>query len=249
MALFEYGRQAGLEPAFLAGHSLGEYTAAAAAGVVDVRDGMTLVSERGALMAKAQHERPGTMAAIAGLALEQVTGLCAVASNQGSVSVANVNAPSQIVVSGDLDAVLQLAQLARDAGAENVVMLKVGAAFHTGLMSLVEARLADTVMRLAWTDPTIPIVTNVAASVAVTADAIRDALIEQITRPVDWVGCIGTLRALGVTTFLELGPGRVLTGLARLIDPDIDVFAADSPDKIDRFVARLQARGEPSKPA
>jgi [acyl-carrier-protein] S-malonyltransferase len=231
----------GLSADFVAGHSLGEYTAAVASGALAVDDGMRLVSKRGRLMADIQSSRPGAMAAIIGLGIEQVQALCAEASAVGPVAPANLNTPAQIVCSGEEAAVLKLLELAEAAGAEKAIRLKVGAAFHSVLMEPVQQAMAEAMEGVPWRDPVTPMVGNASAKVRRTADEVREALIAQIASPVLWTECVRTLRAEGCDTFLELGPGRTLSGLIRQIDSDAETFAADSPKKLDKFAERAAA--------
>jgi [acyl-carrier-protein] S-malonyltransferase len=241
LAVADVARERGLRADFVAGHSLGEYTAAVSSGALELEDGMRLVSRRGRLMAEIQSERPGAMAAIIGLGPERVEELCAQASEAGLVSPANLNTPSQIVCSGEEDAVLKLIELAEQAGAERALRLKVGAAFHSALMEPVQRQMADAMEGVQWRDPDPPLVGNATAAVKTTAADVRDALIAQIASPVLWVDSVRTLRREGCGTFLELGSGRTLSGLIRQIDPDAETFAADSPKKLDRFVERATA--------
>jgi [acyl-carrier-protein] S-malonyltransferase len=235
LAMTEVAREAGLRPDFVAGHSLGEYTAAVASGALSPNDGMWLVAERGRLMAGIQAERPGAMAAIVGLSIDAVSELCSQASAAGLVAPANLNTPVQIVTSGEEAGIETLLDLARNAGAEKAIRLQVGAAFHSDLMKPVQASMAKAMETISWRDPDVPLVSNASGQLARTASEVRDALIAQIASPVLWVACVQTLIAAGCTTFLELGSGRVLTGLVRQIDPESDAFAADSPQKIATF--------------
>jgi [acyl-carrier-protein] S-malonyltransferase len=241
LAVVEVARESGLEPDFVAGHSLGEYTAAVVSGALEVEDGMRLVSRRGRLMADIQSERPGTMAAIIGLPKERVEELCSEASSEGSVAPANLNTPSQIVCSGEEAAVLRLIELAEAAGADKAIQLKVGAAFHSVLMEPVQSALAETMETIEWSDPETPLVGNASGEVKTTGNAVREALVAQIASPVLWVECVKTLVDSGCDTFLELGSGRVLTGLVRQIDPEVETFAADSPKKLAKFRERSEA--------
>ena len=235
LAMTEVAREAGLRPDFVAGHSLGEYTAAVASGALSLDDGMRLVAERGRLMAGIQAERPGAMAAIVGLSVGAVRELCTRASEAGLVAPANLNTPMQIVTSGEEAGIEKLLELAREAGAEKALRLQVGAAFHSELMKPVQARMAEAVATVSWRDPDVPLVSNASGQLARTASEVRQALIAQIASPVLWVDCVQTLMEAGCTTLLELGSGRVLTGLVRQINPDADVFAADSPQKVATF--------------
>src|SRR5215218_10664233 len=170
LAVTDAARDAGLQPDFVAGHSLGEYTAAVAAGALGVDEGMRLVCERGRLMAEIQDEHPGAMAAIIGLDADRLEELCGEASDAGLVSLANLNSPTQIVVSGEEAGVERLMELAAEAGAARTVRLQVGAAFHSELMKPVQARLADTMARLEWSDPSAPLVSNASGSAVQDAD-------------------------------------------------------------------------------
>ncbi len=236
LAVHEVAREAGLRPAVVAGHSLGEYTAAVAAGALSLEDGMRLVSMRGRLMAEIQAERPGAMAAVIGLPAERVGELCEEASATGSVSPANLNTPVQIVVSGEETAVERLMALAGEAGAEKVVRLQVGAAFHSELMKPVQDRLATEMEQVSWREPEVPLASNAFGGVIRTGDEVRAALIAQIASPVRWVECVEALAGAGCTTFLELGSGRVLTGLVRqILGKDTDTAAADAPQALASF--------------
>jgi [acyl-carrier-protein] S-malonyltransferase len=232
LAVAETARAAGLEPDFVAGHSLGEYTAAAAAGALSAEDGMRLVSERGRLMAEIQSERPGAMAAVIGLPAERLAELCDQASAAGIVALANLNTPAQTVVSGEDAAVDRLMELAREAGAAKVVRLQVGAAFHSELMKPVQEKLAQTMEGLSWRDPDTPLVSNASAQIVTTADEVRQALIAQIASPVRWVECVQALVDAGCSRFVELGPGRVLSGLVRQIAPGAETANAESPGQL-----------------
>ncbi len=237
LAVAEAAAEAGIQPDFVAGHSLGEYTAAVVAGVMSAEDGMRVVCERGRLMAGIQSERPGAMAAVMGLSIEQVERLCEQASQVGLVSVANLNSPTQIVASGEEAGVEQLIALAEEAGARHALRLQVGAAFHTELMVPVHARLRETIEGASFAAPRVPLVAISSADVLRSADAIREALLAQIITPVRWVEVVQTLVRSGARSFLELGPGRVLSGLIRQIEPEAEVRAADSARKLDEFAA------------
>jgi [acyl-carrier-protein] S-malonyltransferase len=235
LAIHELARESGMEPDFVAGHSLGEDTAAVAAGALELQAGMELVSLRGRLMASCGTERPGGMAAIVGLPAEDVRALCETASEAGTVAPANFNSPRQTVVSGEEAGVQRLLELAEQAGASKAVRLKVSAAFHSELMEPVQREMAAAMDKLTWTDPTVPLVANASGTVIRTGEEVCQALVAQIASPVLWVQCVQTLAAEGCTRVLELGPGRVLGGLVRQIDSDIEVFAADSPEKLEAF--------------
>jgi len=235
LAVADIARELGVRPAFVAGHSLGEYTAAVVAGALDRDSGLSLVCLRGQLMAASQTERPGAMAAIIGLPAETVEELCARASEAGHVSPANVNSPKQIVASGEEAGIERLLELATEAGAARALRLQVGAAFHSELMKPTQSRLAETMSLLSWRDPDTPLVANCSGAILSTGVEIQDALVTQIASPVLWLDCIRTLREAGATTFLELGPGRVLSGLVRQIDPEAEIANADSREALAAF--------------
>ena len=238
MAVDEVARAKGLKPDFVAGHSLGEYSAAVAAGALDPEQGMRLVCERGRLMAGIDKQSPGAMAAIIGLEADVLEKLCGDASAAGMVSLANLNSPTQIVVSGEEAGVVKLMELASEAGAAKTVRLQVGAAFHSELMKPVQASLAETMDQLDWSDLEVPLVANFSGSPVEDAASVREALTEQIASPVRWVDCVRTLVGAGCTDFLELGSGRVLGGLVRQIaGSDVQTVSTDSPEVIEEFAA------------
>ncbi|MGO9958962.1 MAG: ACP S-malonyltransferase [Solirubrobacteraceae bacterium] len=232
LALAEAASGIGLVPDFVAGHSLGEYTAAVAAGALPVEQGMSLVARRGHLMARIQSERPGSMAAVIGLDRDAVARLCRQAGDAGVVAPANINTPEQIVVSGDELGIARLVELAPQFGAKKAVRLQVGAAFHSRMMEPVQRELADAMESLTWSDPRVPMASNASGKLVRTGTEVREALIAQIASPVLWVDCVVELIGHGCGSFVELGPGRVLGGLVRQIDPSAKVFAAGSPAKL-----------------
>jgi len=238
LAVSDAARARGLQPDYAAGHSLGEYTAAAASGAISVEDGIELVSLRGRLMGEIGDERPGAMAAVIGLDADKLGALCEEASSAGMVTLANINSPTQIVVSGEEDGVVKLMELAEDAGASRVVKLQVAAAFHSELMKPVQEQMAEAVRDVAWSDPRVPVASNSRGAIVDDAASLQSALVEQIASPVRWVECVQALVGAGATTFLESGPGRVLGGLVRQIHPDANVFSADSPARLDEFAAQ-----------
>jgi [acyl-carrier-protein] S-malonyltransferase len=237
LALADVARELGLRPEFVAGHSLGEYTAAIAAGALSAEHGISVVCRRGQLMAGIQSQRPGAMAAVIGLPNEVVAELCQQASEAGVVALANLNSPTQVVASGEEAAVDRLVTLAKEAGAQRALRLQVGAAFHSELMKPVQAELGEMMQRLPWQAAEIPLAANFSGQLAKSGDEIREALVAQIASPVRWVDCVQTLAKAGCRTFLELGPGRVLSGLIRQIDADLEAVPADSREKLEEFVA------------
>ena len=241
LAVLELAREAGISADFVAGHSLGEYTAAVASGALSAEDGVQLVSRRGRLMADIQGERPGAMAAIIGLPAERVQELCDEAAASGPVAPANLNTPVQIVCSGEEEAVIKLLELAEGAGADKAIRLQVGAAFHSELMEPVQQELGTAMQDIAFADPETPMVGIATAQVKTTGDEVREALIAQIASAVLWVDTIETMVASGCDSFLELGSGRTLSGLVRQIDSEVETFSADSPKKLSKLVERSGA--------
>ena len=241
LAIADAAAELGIKADLVAGHSLGEYTAAVASGAVSFEDGIRLVALRGKLMNDAQTERPGTMAAVIGLDQERVEALCDQASDAGVVAPANLNTPAQIVVSGEVGGVERLMELATEAGADKVVRLQVGAAFHSELMRPAQAKMAEAMADVAWDDPRVPMASNASGGLVTAADDVREALIAQIASPVRWVDCAHSLAAAGADAFLELGPGRVLGGLVRqTLGMEADATSADSPKRLEAFLEAHQ---------
>jgi [acyl-carrier-protein] S-malonyltransferase len=232
LALAEHARGLGLRPDFAVGHSLGEYAAAVVAGAVGAADAMRLVSERGRQMAQIQARLPGAMGAVIGLPEPRLRELCAASRD---VAVANLNSSSQAVVSGEVSMVEAVLSAARDAGAAHTVRLPVGAAFHSPAMESVRWRLDELSQSLPWRDADVPMVANVSARVLTRAEDIRRALVAQVSSEVRWADCIRALRRAGCQTFLELGPGCVLSALIREIDPSAAVAGASTPERLEQF--------------
>lgn len=208
----------GIRPAYVAGHSLGEYSAHVAAGTLAFAGAVRTVRNRGKYMQEAVPVGVGAMAAVLALPIEKVHEVCAEAA-QGEVScAANHNSPDQIVISGNKAAVERAAALAKERGAKRAIMLPVSAPFHCALMQPAQDRLADDLAALEFHTPEIPVMCNVDATLVTTAEQARDALVRQVTGAVLWDKSIRALAALGVETFVEVGPGKVLCGLMKQID-------------------------------
>jgi [acyl-carrier-protein] S-malonyltransferase len=210
----------GIAPSFAAGHSLGEYSANVAAGTLGFADAVRTVRERGRFMQEAVPAGAGAMAAILNLAADEVARVCAEASakTDGVVAAANINTPSQIVISGAAAAVERAMALAKERGARKTVPLAVSAPFHCPLMQPAQDRLAALLNGLSFHDAAVPVLVNVDAAFATGAEALRDALIRQVTGTVRWVESMQLLIAEKPDYFLEVGPGKVLSGLLRQID-------------------------------
>lgn len=223
-----------LHPSFVAGHSLGEYTALVAAGALKLEDGVKLVNIRGKLMQQAVPLGVGAMAAIIGLGKETVEALCRLVSDNDCLcEPANYNSLQQIVVSGHLRAVERVIELAKERGAKRAVMLKVSAPFHSSLMRPVAEGLAKAFEMCEWRRPKWPVVANVNAKSLEEVKEIQEALLLQSYNPVLWSQSVEFMRGAGVDAFLEIGPGSVLTGLIKKTVKDAKVFSLDSPDKLD----------------
>lgn len=215
------------QPRFVAGHSLGEYTALVAAGALDFGDALRLVRERGRLMKEQGDHRPGGMAAVIGLDRGTLELACERASREtgGIVSVANANSPEQFVISGELAALNRAIELITSGGARRVFPLRISIASHSPLMQQAAMRLAELIDRSPLRDPQVPIVTNLAGQVRTSADNIRAELASQMVAPVEWVGSVREMVANGVDTFVEIGPGEVLSRLIRRISTDVKAIS------------------------
>ncbi len=203
----------GDDPAFVSGHSLGEYSALAAAEAIDFDDGLRLVEQRGKLTQVAADVTPGRMAAILGLDEAAAQAVC----DETGSELCNINSPGQIVIGGTLDAITKACGLALERGAKRAIPLDVGGAFHTSLMQPAVAGMADALAAIEMRAPRFPVVANSTGRPMVDPQAIREELAFQLTHPVRWVQCVEYLAEHGVTTFIEIGPGRVLGGLIKRI--------------------------------
>jgi [acyl-carrier-protein] S-malonyltransferase len=213
-------RKAGIEVVCAAGHSLGEFSAYHAAGSLELGDALRTVRRRGELMFESGQQRPGTMAAVLGLDDDVVEGVCGQASTEDSVVVAaNFNSPGQVVVSGDVAAVERASPMLVSAGAKKVQGLNVSGAFHSPLMAVAAPGLAEQLDGAPFGDPAFPVISNVTASAVSDAAEARALLVEQLTSAVRWTASVRTMLGLGVTRFLEVGTGKVLTGMLKRIDP------------------------------
>jgi len=211
-------KEKGLSPSFVAGHSLGEYSAHVAAGTLSFADAVRTVRNRGKYMQEAVPVGVGAMAAVLGMELEKVTAICGEAAQGEVCDPANINSAEQIVISGNTAAVERAAKLASERGAKRAVMLPVSAPFHCSLMKAAQERLAADLSTLTFQNPAIPVACNVDAALVNDAGASRDALVRQVTGSVKWEQSMRLLIAQGVERFVEVGPGKVLCGLMRQID-------------------------------
>jgi [acyl-carrier-protein] S-malonyltransferase len=233
----------GLLPDLVAGHSLGEYSALVAAGAAGAADAARAVRARGTFMQEAVPQGKGAMSAVLGLAPEKVAEVCAaVAAETGEVvSPANYNEPAQTVVAGSAGAVERAGLRLKEAGAKRVLPLPVSAPFHCALMAPVKARLAPVLAAVPWRRPLVPVVTNVEARPNQDPARIVPLLVEQVTSPVRWIECVEELVRQGVTRIVEVGPGSVLSGLARRIDRSVAVWNVEDPASLEKTLAALRA--------
>ncbi len=243
LAIWRLLQPAGLQIGVAAGHSLGEFSAYVAAGVMEFADAVRSVRRRGELMLRADEERPGTMAAVLGLNDEEVVRVCRDAAHPGEdVVAANFNAPGQVVISGDREVVERAAELLAEAGARRVLPLNVSGAFHSPLMRVAEAGLHKQLAGVVFGPGAFPVVSNVTAAPVREPGAARRLLVEQLTSPVRWVACVRTMLDGGVRRFLELGPGNVLTGLLRRIERGAEGRSLDTAGEIEAFLGEEVTR-------
>jgi len=228
----------GIKPAFVAGHSLGEYSAHVAAGTIAFADAVRIVRNRGKYMQEAVPIGLGAMAAILGMDLEKVRAICSEVAQGEICEPANINSAEQIVISGHKNAVERATKLASARGAKRAVMLPVSAPFHCSLMKPAQDRLAADLQALQFQNPTVPVVSNVDAALVSNAESSRDALIRQVTGAVKWEQSMRLL-ASGVQTFVEVGPGKVLCGLMRQIDRSKTCLNVADETSLSKAVERL----------
>ena len=238
--------ECGLRPALAAGHSLGEYSALVVAGALRFADAVRIVRKRGEFMQEAVPVGTGAMAAIMGIELSAVETICADAAHGEVVEIANMNSALQIVIAGHRTAVERAVALATERGGKMSVMLPVSAPFHCSLMAPAGTRLARELEAAAVTDPTVPVVRNVDAGVTRKAEDVRPFLLRQVASPVRWTECVQKLAAEGATAFVEVGPGRVLSGLLRRIVTGARGQSIEDPAGLEKALSA--AGGAESRP-
>ncbi|MFC8147092.1 ACP S-malonyltransferase [Streptomyces paradoxus] len=239
LAVWEILREAGYRPAAVAGHSLGEYPALVAAGVLSLESALRLVRLRGVLMGEVAREVPGAMAAVLGLPADRVHTACEGAEAAGLVQVANYNEPLQTVISGQAHAVALAAEIAVEAGAERVVPLDVSAPFHCSLMSAVEEEFAEALTDEPFADPVLPVISSVTGSYVHSGEEARQLLRRQLTEPVRWVDVLHTAEQRLVSAYTEIGPGRVLGGLTRRTLGDVLTRSTGDARRLTAFYRSL----------
>ena len=220
-------QQGGPQPAAMAGHSLGEWSALVCAGVVDFADAVEIVRARGAFMQQAVPVGVGAMAAIMGMDDQIVIDACSEAAEGQVVSAVNFNAPGQVVIAGDAAGVARAVEICKKAGAKRAVELPVSAPFHTSLMRPAADNLSELVMQKSFSAPQIPVLHNVHAKTEEDSEKIKSLMLEQIYQPVLWVDCVNALSSRGAEILIECGPGRVLNGLSKRIDRSLTSLATD----------------------
>jgi [acyl-carrier-protein] S-malonyltransferase len=232
----------GAQPALAAGHSLGEWSAHVIAGTLSFADAVRSVKARGRAMQQAVPAGQGAMAAVLALDAAQVAEACTQAARETGlvVQVANLNSPGQTVISGAAAAVEKASALCKEKGARRAVMLPVSAPFHCALMQPAQEEVARVLAGLTMSDPRIPVAANVTGSLVTTADATRDALIRQVTGAVRWMDCMQALKAAGADLFIEVGPGKVLCGLLKQIDPGLKSLNVEDAASLEKTLADLE---------
>jgi [acyl-carrier-protein] S-malonyltransferase len=231
----------GVEPALAAGHSLGEWSAHVAAGTMQFADAVRSVKARGRAMQQAVPPGQGAMAAILSLDPKQVAEACTEAANGSgeTVAAANLNSPNQTVISGSKAAVEKAVTLCKERGARRAVLLPVSAPFHCALMRPAQEEVARVLGRLALAEPSISVAANVTGGLVVTAWSAKDALIRQVTGAVRWVECVQSLAAAGAEVFVEVGPGKVLCGLLKQINPELKALNVEDAASLETTLAAL----------
>lgn len=222
--LFKLIQKYNIKPAVVAGHSLGEYSALVASSSLKFEEAVKLVRKRGEYMLNATPIGTGSMLAIIGLEEDEVIKICQEVTDLGIIEIANYNSPIQIVVSGEIKPLEKLMEIARARGARKAISLKVTAPFHSSLMELAKNNLANYLESVHIEDPQIPLICNVNADYVRNKEEVKSALIEQMTNPVRWVEIIKKMNKEGINTYLEVGPGKVLSGLIKQIIPGARIF-------------------------
>jgi len=244
IAAYRAAREKGLAaPQFVAGHSLGEYSALVAAGALDLADALKTVRARGQYMQQAVPVGTGAMAAVIGGELSAIEDACREASGNQVCSVANSNSPKQVVIAGNTEAVDRAIELLKSV-AKRVIKLNVSAPFHCALMKPAQEKLAPQLDRLAFREPQMPVVTNVEARATTVPDELRDALLRQVSSPVRWMESMQLLQEKDVQTFVEIGPGKVLSGLILQTNRDVQCLNVEDAASLEATLAALAVRDE-----
>jgi [acyl-carrier-protein] S-malonyltransferase len=241
IAILNYFNQFGVKPDYTAGHSLGEYSALVASGVITFEDGVYAVRKRGEYMEEAVPNGEGTMAAVLGLDREKLLDVTSSITAGGNpVQLANLNCPGQIVISGSKEGVEAAAAKAKEAGAKRVIPLVVSGPFHSSLMKPAAERFEEVLDGILLKDAEIPVIGNVTAEPMTKADEIKKRLIEQLYSPVLWEDSVNKMLELGVDTFIEIGPGKVLSGLVKKVDRSVRTFAIYDAETCEAAITALK---------
>lgn len=227
----------GAMPSFMAGHSLGEFSALVCAGSLSFSDAVKLVRARGQFMQTAVPVGEGAMAAVLGLSDDVIVAICQASSSAGVVEAVNFNAPGQVVIAGHVAAVEQAIAALKDAGAKRAMPLPVSAPFHTSLMQPAAEKLSEAIDAIEWRAPGVPVVHNVHGQTESDPVAMRALLVRQLYSPVKWVDCVNAMVQQGVTTIVECGPGKVLSGLSKRIDKSLNCLNIEDPASLDAALA------------
>lgn len=238
-ALEEFKKRCTLEPDFVAGHSLGEFSAMVASGMLSLADALHLVHKRGEFMIKANAGVPFAMMAILGLDAPTVVEICEEASAVGLVQAVNFNTPMQTVISGTQEGVVKAGEIAKARGAKRVLPLVVGGPFHTPLIAQASSWLYEEMVKITFHDGIYPVVSNLDAAPCSDGSLQREKLARQIISPVRWVACVEFMLENGVTRFIEFGPQKVLSGMIKNIARDVEVFSIDKMEDIDAVVSAI----------
>jgi [acyl-carrier-protein] S-malonyltransferase len=241
IAVLEHFKQHGITADYVAGHSLGEYTALVAAGVLSFEDAVYAVKKRGEFMDEAVPAGQGAMAAILGMSAEELESVTSEVTNTGhSVQLANLNCPGQIVISGTAEGVEQASVIAKEKGAKRAIPLVVSGPFHSELMKPAANQLQEVLSELSFQDAAIPVIANVTANPVESQEEIKDLLVKQLYSPVRWEESVKTMIENGVTTFIEIGPGKVLSGLVKKIDRSVIVYSISDQETMNTTVEKLK---------
>ena len=234
-------RDKGISAQILAGHSLGEYTAFVAAGSLSFSDGLKLVQKRAQFMQEVARKRKGTMAAIIGLSIEEVNNICREVSPQGVAEPVNFNTPGQIVIAGDVKACEEAVKLAGDRGAIRAITLEVSGAFHSSLMDEASQKLTLELEQYNINQATIGVIANFSADEVKDPKQIKQAMIKQLNNPVRWEDSMSKIMGMGIDTFIEIGPGRVLSGLMKRINKNITILNVGDEKSLDKTLNSINA--------
>ncbi|MCF0155116.1 MAG: ACP S-malonyltransferase [Veillonella sp.] len=241
VACYEILKEKGFTPDIVGGHSLGEYSAMVAAGVIDFKDAVYLVHKRGEFMQDAVPLGEGAMAAIINLDRDTVVAICdKITEEVGSVQAVNFNCPGQIIISGKTEAVEKACEAMKEAGAKRALPLPVSGPFHSRLMEPAAARLKEEMDKIEFHDAQIPVVTNVTGKILTKAQDIKDSLLVQVASPVLWEDCVAEMVNFGAQAFVEVGPGKVLTGFTKKINKEMQLANVEDLASLDKCLEFLE---------